>query len=179
MAIQSTLFKIVLEIADMDRGYYAEHTLRLARHPSENNERMMVRVLAFALSAHERLEFGGGVSTTEEPALWRKSLIGEIEEWIDLGQPDPRRINRACGRAEAVVVYLYGGPKAATWWKQEGGALARHTNLKVIRVPAGQSEQLAELADRSISLQCNIHEGEVWMIRGDQTVHVTPVKLFG
>ncbi len=177
MALKATIFKVDLEVADMDRGYYGSHALTIARHPSETNERMMIRVLAFALCAHERLEFGGGVSTADEPDLWRRSLSGEIEEWIELGQPDPRRIQKACGRADGVRVYLYGGMKAATWWEQERAGLERHRNLSVSLLPAEQTAELAELADRGISLQCNIQDGEVWMIRGTKTVHVTPLAL--
>jgi uncharacterized protein YaeQ len=139
VALKATIFKVALEIADMDRGYYAPHALTIARHPSETSERMMIRVLVFALCAHERLEFGGGVSTADEPDLWRKGLSGEIEEWIELGQPDPRRIQKACGRAGSVRLYLYGGTKAATWWAQERPRLERHRNLSVfsLRLIAG------------------------------------------
>ncbi|MFN2375054.1 MAG: YaeQ family protein [Candidatus Binatia bacterium] len=179
MALKATIFKVNLQIADMDRGYYESHALTIARHPSETSERMMIRVLAFALSAHERLQFGGGVSTADEPDLWRRSLSGEIEQWIELGQPDPRRIHRACGRADEVRVYLYGGMKSATWWEQERAGLERHANLRVAQLPADQTAHLGELADRGISLQCNIQDGEVWMILGETSVHVTPVVLFG
>ena len=179
MALKATIFKVDLEIADMDRGYYASHALTIARHPSETNERMMIRVLAFALCADERLEFGGGVSTADEPDLWRRSLSGEIEQWIELGQPDPRRIHKACGRADTVRVYLYGGTKAATWWEQERAGLERHDNLTVTLLPPEQTAALAELAERGISLQCNIQDGEAWMIRDATSVHVAPLLLFG
>jgi uncharacterized protein YaeQ len=179
LALKSTIFKVELQIADMDRGYYDTHALTLARHPSETSERMMIRVLAFALCADERLEFGAGISTADQPDLWRRSLTGEIEQWIEIGQPDPRRIHKSCGRADSVRVYLYGGNKAATWWEQERSGLERHTNLAVTLLLAEQTAQLAELADRSISLQCNIQDGEVWMMREARSVHVTPRVLFG
>lgn len=179
MAVKATIFKVDLQLADMDRGYYEAHALTIARHPSETNERMMIRVLAFALCADELLEFGSGVSTAEEPDLWRRSLSGEIEQWIELGLPDPRRIHKACGRADTVRVYLYGGNKAATWWEQERGGLERHTNLTVTLLAAEQTAQLAELVDRGISLQCNIQDGEVWVMRDARSVHVTPRVLFG
>ena len=179
MALKATIFKIDLAVADMDRGYYGEHSLTLARHPSETNERMMLRVLAFALSAGERLEFGGGISTPDEPDLWRRSLRGDIEEWIELGQPDPRRIRKACARADKVRVYLYGGMKASTWWEQERDGLQRHDNLAVAMLAVEQTAALAGLADRGISLQCNVQDGEVWMIGADQTAHVTPIRLLG
>ncbi len=176
MALKSTIFKIDLNIADMDRGYYESHVLTLARHPSETDERLMIRVLAFALNAHGRLEFGAGVSTDDEPDLWRKSLSGEIEQWIDLGQPDPRRVRKACGRAREVCVYCYGGNKAATWWDQQRTLLAQSRNLNVFNLPLGQTAELAELAGRNISLQCNVQDGEVWVLRGAASVHVTPER---
>lgn len=179
MALKPTIHKFDLQIADMDRGYYEPHTLTIARHPSETVERMMIRVLAFAMNAHERLQFGGGVSTTDEPDLWRRDLTGDLEEWIELGLPDPRRIHKACGRSELVRVITYGGPKATTWWEQERSGLERHRNLIVTRLPQEQTEALAALGERNGHLQCNIQDGEAWVIRGDVTVQVTPEILFG
>ena len=129
MALKATIFKAELQIADMDRNYYHDHALTIARHPSETDERMMVRLLAFALNADEALVFGKGLSTDDEADLWRKDLTGAIELWIDVGQPDERRIRRACGRARRVIVYSYGGYGAAIWWNQVGGELARTKNL--------------------------------------------------
>src|SRR5512147_2812560 len=109
MALSATTCKAELAISDMDRHYYATHALTLAQQPSETDERMMIRLLAFALFAHERLEFGKGLSTTEEPALWLKEYSGEIRLWIEVGLPDERALRKACGRAENVVVLAYGG----------------------------------------------------------------------
>jgi uncharacterized protein YaeQ len=103
MALKSTIYKAELQIADMDRHYYADHALTIARHPSETDERMMVRVAAFALFAQERLEFCKGLSDTDEPDLWQKDLTGAIETWIEVGQPDERRIAKASGRSNEVV----------------------------------------------------------------------------
>ena len=124
MALKATIFKAQLQIADMDRNYYAEHALTLARHPSETDERMMVRVLVFALHAHERLELGKGLSDPDEPDLWRKDLTGQIEEWIDLGQPDEKNVIRACGRAAQVFVYGF-NRAAEPWWQLAEAKLAR------------------------------------------------------
>jgi len=99
MASNATIYKTTIQIADMDRQYYQDHVLTLARHPSETDERMMVRLLAFALHAHEALSFGRKVSAEEEPALWLKDLTGAIDLWIEVGQPDEKIIRRACGRA--------------------------------------------------------------------------------
>ena len=120
MALKATIFKAELHIADMERGYYHDHALTVARHPSETDERMMVRLLAFALNADETLAFGAGLSTDDEPDLWRKDLTGSIETWIDVGLPDEKRIRKACGRADEVFVYSYGGHAAQLWWQQVG-----------------------------------------------------------
>ena len=126
MALKATIFKADLQIADMDRSYYADHSLTVARHPSETDERMMVRLLAFALHAGEALAFGKGLSTEDEPDLWLRDLTGVIDLWIDVGLPDEKRIRRACGRAEQVYVYSYGGHGADLWWKQTGADLERN-----------------------------------------------------
>jgi uncharacterized protein YaeQ len=163
MALKATIFKAELQIADMDRNYYRDHVLTIARHPSETDERMMVRLLAYALNADEDLTFGKGLSADDEPDLWRKDLTGAIELWIDVGQPDERRIRRACGRARQVIVYSYGGYGAAIWWNQVGVELARAKNLAVISVPAAASQALAKLAQRNMRLNCTIQEQQVWL----------------
>lgn len=175
MALKATVHKAELHVSDMDRHYYATHALTLAQHPSETNERLMVRVLAFALFADERLEFGRGLSTEDEPDLWRKSLTGEIEQWIELGQPDESRIRKACGRARAVVVIGYSGRGFALWWEKNATALTRCGNLTVLELPAGIAESLAALLARGMNLQCLIQEGEVQLIGDAGSVSVTPV----
>ncbi len=174
MALKSTIFKINLEVADMDRGYYATHPLTVARHPSESDERMMIRIVAFALNAAENLEFGAGVSTDNEPDLWRRSLSGEIEQWIDLGLPEERRVRRACGRAEQVVIYGYGGGKFEAWWAGIKGAVSRCRNLTVFELPWEQTTGLGELARRGSSIQCNIQDENVWIFQGEQSAEITP-----
>src|SRR6476659_3505020 len=122
MAPKATVVKAELQVTDMDRHYYASNNLTLAQHPSETVERLMVRLLAFALHADERLEFGRGLSDEDEPALWRRDRTGEIEQWIELGQPDESRIRKACGRAQQVVVVNYGGRAADVWEQERTGA---------------------------------------------------------
>jgi uncharacterized protein YaeQ len=176
MALTATIFKVDLTISDMDRGYYATHALVLARHPSETDERMMVRLLAFALNADESLEFGKGLSNEDEPALWRKDLTGLIEQWIDVGLPDEKAVRRACGRARQVLLCIY-GRGAAKWWQDNGAAMARPDNLTIIDLPAEATQALAGLAERTMQLQCTVQDGTVWITNGDQTVEITPVIL--
>jgi uncharacterized protein YaeQ len=175
MALSSTIYKIRLDVADVDRNYYATHPLVVARHPSETDERMMLRVLAFALNAHERLEMApGGVSAPEEPDLWQRDLSGRIQHWIDLGQPEERRIRKACGRSDRVTLYCYGGGRALPWWQQNREALARCANLAVLQVSARQSLALAELAARTMELQCTVQDGEALCSAGERSVTVAP-----
>jgi len=158
MALSATIHKVSLNIADMDRHYYQQHELTMAMHPSENDLRFIVRVIAFALNAQEELSFTKGLSTDDEPEIWQKSLTDEIELWIDFGQVDEKRTRKACGRAKQVVVYTYHKRKAEIWWEQSKQKLARHENLRVCHIEAEGSEVLVS---RSMQLQCNIQDGEV------------------
>ena len=172
MALTATIFKAVLHIADMDRHYYRDHVLTIARHPSETDERMMVRVLAFVRHAHDALAFGNGLSTDDEPDLWQKDLTGAIDLWIDVGQPDEKSVRKACGRAKQVVIYPYGGRSADRWWEQSRATLERATNLTVMDLPVDTSRALAKLAQRAMELQCTIQDGQIWMGDRDNTVQV-------
>src|SRR5688572_29535587 len=171
MALNATIFKAAVQISDMDRGYYAEHALTIARHPSETDERMMVRLLAFCLHASEGLSFGKGLSTDDEPDIWEKDLTGAIVSWIDVGQPDEKRIRKAAGRANEVFVYSYGVQGARVWWEKVGGELERIRNLTVIRLPAGTRE-LAKLAERNMHLTCTIQDRHVWLANDEGSVEV-------
>jgi uncharacterized protein YaeQ len=172
MALKSTIFKVELSVADIDRGYYRDHSLTLARHPSETDERLMVRLLAFALHAHERLEFGRGLSAEDEPDLVKRDLTGAIEQWIEVGLPDEREVRKACGRAREVHVLAYGGRGAALWWEGVRSALERLERLSVREVPPDASRALADLADRSMRLQVTIHEGHIFVGNGDASLSV-------
>lgn len=176
MALKATIFKAELQIADMDRGHYGDHALTIARHPSETDERMMVRVLAFALNAADGPAFTKGLSTGDEPDLWIINPTGTIERWIEVGQPDERRLRRACGRARRVVVYSYGGRAAGTWWLQNAEALGRLGNLEVVDLPGTAAAELATLASRTMRLSCTVQDGEIWLDDGERQVHLSPVR---
>jgi uncharacterized protein YaeQ len=173
MALTATIYKVALHIADMDRPYYGDHALTIARHPSETDERMMVRVLAFSRHAHESLSFGKGLSTEDEPDLWQRDLTGAIDLWIEVGQPDERSVRRACGRARQVVLYTYGGRSADLWWKNSRTTLERSKNLTVVNLPAGATSDLAALAQRDMDLQCTIQDGHIWISDRNRTVQIT------
>jgi uncharacterized protein YaeQ len=172
MAQKSTIFKAELSVADVDRGYYRDHALTLARHPSETDERMMVRLLAFALHADESLEFGRGLSTEDEPDLWRRDLTGVVEQWIEVGLPDEREVRKACGRARQVDVLAYGGRSVDLWWQGAQEKLSRQDRLAVSEVPIEASRALALLAARSMRLQVTIQEGHVFIADGAASVPV-------
>ena len=178
MALKATICKASLQIADVDRNYYAEHVLTVARHPSETDGRMMARLLAFALNAHERLAFCKGLSDTDEPDLWQKDLTGAIEHWIEVGQPDDKRLLRACGRAEKVTVYAYGN-RAELWWQPLAEKLERAKNLTVWRIPVPAAQALEKLAGRSMQLQCTVQEGQLYFSDAAETVQLQPTPLKG
>ena len=162
MALKSTIYKVELDIADMDREYYAAHSLTLARHPSESEGRMMIGLAAFALNAGERLEFSRGLGETEEPDLWQRDLTGELELWIELGHPDEKRLAKACGRSRRVLVYTYSG-QPELWWDPIADRLSRFRNLSVYRFEAGEVRALDALVKRSMSLSCTVQDGEAWL----------------
>ena len=178
MALKATVFKVDLQIADMDRNYYQNHALIIARHASETDERMMVRVLAFAMYANDALAFGKGIAADDEPTLWEKDLTGTIARWIEVGQPDEREIRKASGRARQVVIVTY-GRSAEPWWEQNRDKLQRISNLTVLRLPTATTQSLAALANRNMQLQCSIQERLIWMTAEGGAVQVEPEVLMG
>jgi uncharacterized protein YaeQ len=181
VALKATIYKVNLGIADMDRGIYVEQPLTVARHPSETDERLMLRLLAWGLHRPANddagaLEFAKGLWDTDEPELWRKDLTGRILHWIEIGQPDDKRILRACGRAERVTVLSYSG-STPIWWNGIAGKLARTNNLDVWQISSDQSQALAGLAQRSMQLQLSVQDGSAWVSETAGAVEVTPVRL--
>jgi uncharacterized protein YaeQ len=179
MALTATIFKTELQIADMDRGHYADYSLTLARHPSETDERMMVRLLAFALNASDDLQFTKGVCADDEPQLWERSLSDEILLWIEVGMPDERRLRKACNRARRVVLYAYGGRTAEQWWERTAPELRRFDNLQVFNLPQEATRALTGLVSRSMQLQCTVQEGQVWLGNAETTVLIEPQRWMG
>lgn len=161
MAIKATVYKAELEIVDMDRHVYQTRQLTLARHPSENDERLMVRILVFALNAHERLEFGGGVSVSEEPDLWIKDYTGDVELWIELGHPDAKIVSKAMGRSRAVRVYTFSA-LPGRWWDPIKKDFEGARNLEAYSISADSAKALGSMADKNMRLQCQIQDGGVW-----------------
>ena len=167
MALKSTIFKANLAIADIDHGYYANHALTLARHPSETDERMMVRLAALALNAHAlqdicqgdgTLAFGAGLSDPDDPDVSLTDFTGRKRLWIEVGQPEDKPLTKACSRADAVLVYAFHSA-ADIWWRGMETKLARLEKLQIWRLPGDATKELAGLAERSMQLQATLQEG--------------------
>lgn len=181
MALKSTVYKATLQVADMDRSHYRDHALTLALHPSETEERLMMRVLAHALQApggddDTPLQQARGLSDSDEPDLWQHDRTGVLLHWIEVGQPDDRRLAKASGRAERVTIYSYAA-STPVWWKALADKVARLSNLAVWQIDAGASQSLAELAHRSMQLQVTVQDGLVWVSDGTRTVELHPQAL--
>jgi len=161
----------------MTRGLYRDFSLTLARHPSETDERMMVRLLAFSLHAADTLTFGRGLSTEDEADLWDRDLTGAIVRWIDVGLPDERDVRKALGRASEVDVYAYGGRAVDLWWGKARDKLETQERLAVVQVPLESSRALAQLAARSMQLTCSIDEGSVMIADAAAAVSIDLVAL--
>ena len=177
MALGATICRASLAIADVDRAYYADHELRLARHPSETAERLMLRLLAFAMYANERLEFGRGLSTADEPDLWQRDDDGTVELWIELGLPDERRIRRALSRTRKLVVIAYGGRAVDIWWEREGAAITRLGRIGILAVPREASEGLEAFYSRTMNIHCTIQDGHIYLDDGERTLEILPRLL--
>ena len=178
MAIKSTIFKVELQLADLDRGHFSEYGLTIARHPSETDERMMIRLLAFMLHASATLVFGRGLSTEDEADLWDIDATGNIECWIDVGLPAEKAIRRACNSSRQVVVISYGGRAADIWWRQNAGKLASQDNLRVLSLSQAEGQSLASLAERTMRLQCTVQDGVIWLGNARHHIELAPRILF-
>ena len=174
MAQNATIYKIELSVSDMDRHYYEAHKLTVAKHPSETDERLMLRIVTFALNAHEHLEMTKGLSTDSEPDIWRKSLSGEIDVWVALGLPSEKIMRQSCSKAAKVIVYPYGGRVADVWWDKVKNGTSRFDNLQVITFSEADTAALANLASRAMKLQVNIQDGDVMVSVDEKVVYLTP-----
>ena len=184
MALKSTVYKAALQIADIDHAYYADHALTLARHPSETDERMMVRLVAMALQAHQlkdrcqgdgTLAFGAGLSDPDEPDVWLRDFTGRTRLWMEVGQPEEKPLLKACGKADAVVLYCF-SHAAEVWWKGIESKLSRPQNLSVFRIPTDSSQSLIPLAQRSMQLQATLMEGVLTLSDTQRSVEIEPVR---
>jgi len=177
MAISATVIKADLNISNIDDHYYQSHHLTLAKHPSENDTRMILRLIAFALYASDTLEFTRGLSSDDEPELWQKNLIDDIELWIELGQPDEKRLRKACHKADQVVVFSYGDNASKSWWSANQGKLSQLKNLRVIEMDSESYEQLEQFAQRHIQLNFTMQDKTLFISDDNHSMEWSPVIL--
>ena len=171
MALKATIFKANISICDMDRNYYDTLNLTIARHPSETDKRMMVRILAFIIHAHEQLQFTKGLSSDEEPEIWQIDYSEQIQLWIELGQIDEKRIKKGCNRSEKVAIYTYGS-SVENWWNKIKSKASSYKNLDVYQVSENTTDQLCDLVSRTMELQCTIDTGQIWLSNQSDSVHI-------
>ena len=176
MALKATIYKATIHLSDMDRDYYDTLQLTIAQHPSETDQRMMVRLIAFILNAHSELQFGKGVSDEEEAAIWQINYSGEIELWVELGQVDTKRIKKACNKSKAVKLYCYGS-SVDTWWSQVGSKMRQFEKLSIEQLSQATTDALVKLVDRSMEFQCSIQDGQLWLNAGDETLLIETTTL--
>lgn len=176
MALKSTVYKATVNLADMDRGVYLDQSLTLAQHPSETDERMMLRILAWSLNAVEGLEFTKGLCVDDEPEIWKKNYSDEIELWIELGNPDEKWLRKASSRAQQVILYTYGDNAAPIWWQQNKSKLSRFENLQIWNISDAVIEQLAQMTERTMQIQVTIQDGTAWFNCGDLTAEIRPER---
>ncbi|MDG1732648.1 MAG: YaeQ family protein [Thalassotalea sp.] len=176
MAIKATIYKATIQLSDMDRHYYDTINVTIARHPSETERRLMVRILAYILNAQEGLQFTKGLSEDDEPEMWVKNYSDVLELWIELGQLDEKRIKKGCSRAKQMHLYSYGS-SASTWWQKIKNKLSGFNNLSVTHISEETCEQLLQLHSRTMDLQCSIDSGQIWLSNNEHTVHIEPEKL--
>lgn len=176
MAIKATVIKLDLTISNMDKAYYQQHTLTMAQHPSETEQRLILRAVAFALFAREGLNFTKGLSEDSEPDLWQRDLIDDIELWIDLGQPDEKRIRKACHRSKQAVVISYGDNAGRLWWKGIENKARNFNNLSVYHISTEKYKNLGQFMQRHLELNASIQDGELWLSDTKQGLHIVPEK---
>ncbi|MDX1505824.1 MAG: YaeQ family protein [Spongiibacter sp.] len=179
MALTASIFKAEIDISDLRRHYYQSHKLTLARHPSETDERMMLRLLAFAMFADEGLSFTRGLSNDDEPDLWQHGLNGDIELWLELGQPSDKRLRRARSLSRRIVVFSYGGRSSQQWWQEKSSELSRDPRLSVVDIDPTASQALAAMAQRGMRLQFTLEDSSIWVSSPDANIEITPTVWCG
>lgn len=177
MALKATIFKADVSISDMDRNYYHEHNLTIARHPSENDQRMMLRIIAFILNANEKLEFTKGLSEVEEPDLWQKSFSDEIEVWIELGLPSEQRVKKGCNQSQEMIIYSYQDNSFDEWWKKEQHKLCQKGNLSIWTLPESLADELSQMTERNMQIQATVQDGQLWLTINNNPIEVNYQKM--
>ncbi len=172
MALKATIYKATVNVADLDRNQFLDATLPLARHPSETQERMMLRLLAWIKFANERLQFTRGLSAEDEPEAWLRNDHLGIDLWIELGLPEERRIKKACSQSKEVALFTYNSRAAQVWWQQNQSKLAGFSNLSIWYLDDEQLAQLSAFASRTMALQATIQDGAIWLSDAENNLEI-------
>ncbi|WP_238083223.1 MULTISPECIES: YaeQ family protein [Pseudescherichia] len=172
MALKATIYKATVNVADLDRNQFLDATLTLARHPSETQERMMLRLLAWIKFANQRLQFSRGLSAEDEPEAWLRNDHMGIDLWIELGLPEERRIKKACSQSKEVALFTYNSRAAQVWWQQNQNKLSGFSNLSIWYLDDEQLAQLSAFASRTMVLQATIQDGAIWLSDAENNVEI-------
>ncbi|NIY47950.1 YaeQ family protein [Cedecea colo] len=172
MALKATIYKAMVNVADLDRNKFLDSNLTLARHPSETQERMMLRLLAWIKYADERLQFSRGLSAEEEPEIWQHNDHLGIDLWIELGLPEERRVKKACSQSAEVALFTYNSRAAEIWWQQNQNKLSQFKNLSIWYLDDEQLAKLSEFGTRSMNLQATIQDGAIWLSDAENNVEI-------
>ncbi len=172
MALPSTIYKATIQLANIDRGRYEALSATVARHPSETEERLVARLLAFAIFCEDDLAFTKGLCATDEPDLWVKGGDGRVKFWVEVGLPDGERIVKASRHAERVAL-LACGRALYSWEQQHLPKLAGIANLTVITVDQPFLANLVQRLERSVSWSITITEGVCYLTSGEESLETT------
>jgi uncharacterized protein YaeQ len=176
MALPATIHNFDIELADSDRGVYESLALRLARHPSESEEYLVTRLLAYLLEYAEGIEFSRGVSEPDEPALFVRDLTGAITTWIDIGTPDAARLHKASKSGARVVVYTHKSPQQ--YLKQLAGEkIHRGDELEIYAVDRALVAALAARLDRRVGFSVSINDRELFVSIGTDALTGAVTRL--
>jgi len=170
VALTATIYNFDIDLSDMDRGVYESLALRVARHPSESEDYLVTRVLAYALEYTDGIEFSaGGLSSPDVPALAVKDLTGALRAWIDIGTPDADRLHRASKLAPRVAVYTHKDP--AQWLRGLAGQrIHRAASLELYAIDRALIGQLAARVERRVAFALSIDERELSVSISDATL---------
>ncbi len=177
MALGATVCKAFIDVSDIDRGYYESRSITIAQHPSETPARMMVRLLAWVLFAGDKTEFGRGLSTEGEPAVYETNDAGDIARWIEVGCPDIKTLRKAAGKSEDVVVLAYDEARIEPWWQSRKGDMSKIDKLSVRWISDTDLEKLADMAGRNMKFAATVQDGVVWLADDSHNIEIEVMTL--
>lgn len=178
MALRSSIFKANISLANLNTQIYDDIALTLALHPSETEERMMYRILAYLFCLQERLEFTEGLNNPDLPDIWQKDFTGAIEHWVDLGFPDEKRIKKALGRSNKVSIFTYNHFKFKIWFEKVSSNLINNPKVFVYCFEDNQPGELLQLVERSMILNCVIEDEQIFLSNNTvrAQINIKPAK---